>query len=390
MAARRALRPQAELTLDQALALRLRRQRLDALARPAEALAVVRGLSGLHAQLTSSAELTLWARVDGLDRDAVARLLWQERALVKTWAARGTLHLLPAADYGAWVGALSARAERAFLNASRLRYFGVTREQVEAIAAAADAVLRDGEPRSRAELVEAIARSSGDAQLGEKAGESWGSLLKHAAATGALIFAPGEGQQVRFTHPSAWLGDWEPEEADTALAGVARDWLALAGPMTREELARWWGVQPADGGRLLRRLGDEVAPVTVDGEPMHALVADLPELTGAAPSGEGVTRLLPAFDQWTIAVTRHAEQLLPSGVARERVYRAQGWISPIVTVDGRIAGLWRHELRGATLSVAVEPFGRLARERRAAVAAEAERLAAFLGGEPALAWGPLD
>lgn len=390
MAPRSAPPPQAELSLDQALALRLRRQRLDALAAPGEALAVVRGLSGLHAQLLSSAELTLWARVEGLDRDAVTRLLWEERALVKTWAARGTLHLLPASDYGAWVGALSARAERAFLNASRLRYFGVTREQVEAIAAAADAVLRDGEPRTRAELVEAISQQSGDAQLGEKAGESWGSLLKHAAAVGALIFAPGEGQQVRFTHPSAWLGAWEPVPAEEALAGVARDWLALAGPMTREELARWWGVQPADGGRLLRRLGDEAVPVTVDGEPMQALAADLPELERAAPSAEGVVRLLPAFDQWTIAITRHAERLLPAGVARERVYRAQGWISPIVVVDGRVAGLWRHELNGGTLRVAVEPFGRLARERRAAVAAEAERLGTFLGGEPALAWGPLE
>lgn len=389
MAARRPPQPQAELTLEQALGLRLRRQRLDALAPAGAALAVVRALSGLHAQLTSSAELTLWARVDGLDRDAVARMLWEERSLAKTWAARGTLHLLPAADYGAWVGALSARAERAFLNASRLRYFGVTRAQVEAIAAALDAALRDGEPRSRAALAEAIAQESGDAALAEKASESWGSLLKHAAAVGALIFGPGEGQQVRFTHPSTWLGDWEPVERDEALAGVARGWLALAGPMTREELARWWGVAPADGRRLLRRLGDEVVPVTVDGEPMHALAADLPELESATPTA-GVARLLPAFDQWTIAVTRHAERLLPKGVARERVYRAQGWISPIVVVDGRIAGLWRHELRGAQLSVAVEPFGRLAKERRAAVAAEAQRLGAFLGGEPALRWGPLE
>jgi len=389
MAARRAPAPRAELTLDQALALRLRRQRLDARAAPEETLGVVARLCGLHAQLTSSAELTLWARVEGLDRDAVARALWEERSLVKTWAARGTLHLLPAADYGTWVGALSARAERAFLNASRLRYFGVTRAQVEAIAAALDAVLRDGEPRSRAELTEAIARESGDAALAEKASESWGSLLKHAAAVGALIFGPGEGQRVRFTHPTPWLGAWEQAAAQEALAAVARGWLGLAGPMTREELARWWGVAPADGGRLLRLLGDEVAPVTVDGEPMHALAADLPLLEEASAT-EGVVRLLPAFDQWTIAVTRHAERLLPAGVDRARVYRAQGWISPVVTVDGRIAGLWRHELRGATLTVAVEPFGRLARERRAAVAAEAERLGAFLGGEPALRWGPLD
>src|SRR3954468_12001211 len=54
---------------------------------------VVSALCGLHAQLASSAELTLHARVEGLARGWVAGALWARRALVKTWAMRGTLHL---------------------------------------------------------------------------------------------------------------------------------------------------------------------------------------------------------------------------------------------------------------------------------------------------------
>jgi hypothetical protein len=38
-------------------------------------LAVAGRIGGLHAQLMSSAELSLWARVEGLARDAVARAL---------------------------------------------------------------------------------------------------------------------------------------------------------------------------------------------------------------------------------------------------------------------------------------------------------------------------
>jgi hypothetical protein len=65
---------------------------------PAKAmLDVVAGIAGLHAQVMSSAELTLAGRVDGLEPDAVRRALWEERDLVKTWAMRGTLHLLPSA-----------------------------------------------------------------------------------------------------------------------------------------------------------------------------------------------------------------------------------------------------------------------------------------------------
>lgn len=61
-------------------------------------LEVVADLTGLM----SSAELTLWARVEDLAPGAVGRALWEERAQVKSWAMRGTLHLLPAAEYPLW------------------------------------------------------------------------------------------------------------------------------------------------------------------------------------------------------------------------------------------------------------------------------------------------
>jgi hypothetical protein len=66
-------------------------------------VAVVDRLSGLHAQLMSSVDLALWARIDGLTRDAVADALWRQRTLVKMWAMRATLHVLPAADLGTWI-----------------------------------------------------------------------------------------------------------------------------------------------------------------------------------------------------------------------------------------------------------------------------------------------
>jgi hypothetical protein len=69
-------------------------------------LDVVSRLCGVHAQLMSSAELTLWARVDGLARDDVASALWDQRTLVKTWAMRGTLHLLPSSELGLWLAGL--------------------------------------------------------------------------------------------------------------------------------------------------------------------------------------------------------------------------------------------------------------------------------------------
>jgi hypothetical protein len=71
---------------------------------------------------------------------------------------------------------------------------------------------------------------------------------------------------------------------------------------------------------------------------------------------------------------------------RARVYRPQGWLSPVLLVDGRMAGVWSHEVRSDRVAITVEPFAPVGSEVRGGVEAEAERLAAFLGGEPHLTW----
>jgi hypothetical protein len=60
------------------------------------------------------------------------------------------------------------------------------------------------------------------------------------------------------------------------------------------------------------------------------------------------------------------------------VYRAGGWFSPVLLVDGEIAGVWRRE-GGA---VAIEPCAPVGAEVRAAAEAEAARLHAS-----GVAWG---
>src|SRR5438477_2245295 len=96
-----------KLTWPRAAAWRIRRHYLDQRARAGNMLAVASRLCGLHAQVMSAAELTVWARVEDFERQSVQRALWEDRALVKTWAMRGTLHLLPAAELALWHGALS-------------------------------------------------------------------------------------------------------------------------------------------------------------------------------------------------------------------------------------------------------------------------------------------
>ncbi len=372
----------AHLTWRQVMAWRLRRHHLHERA-PAHAMDdVVAGLCGLHAQLMSSAELTLWTRVSDLEPDAVERALWEHRSLVKTWAMRGTLHLLPAADFALWQAGLGTY--RHYLKPAWSRAFGLTPDGVDQLVAAVGDAL-DGRMLTREELARQVSSLTGSAELAHELGQSWGALLKPASFRGRLCYAPSLGQRVRFTRPDQWLAARPAVELDDAMREIPRRFLAAHGPATREDFARWWGIAPAPAGRLIRSLDGAVTEVDVEGTRAWMLTEAVPEAHDADLPARALVRLLPAFDQYVIAATRHADRLLP-GPFKERVYRPQGWLSAVVLVNGRMDGVWRHERKGARVLVAIEPFVDLSPSARSAAEDEAERLAGYLGGALELAW----
>src|SRR5215216_1989304 len=104
---------------------------------------------GIQAQVLSAAELALWARVHELTRADIQAALWQERSLIKTWAMRGTLHLLSADELPLYVAARSMHDSRNW--AGYFAYYGLTPTQQEAFLSAVPHVL-SATPMTRQEL----------------------------------------------------------------------------------------------------------------------------------------------------------------------------------------------------------------------------------------------
>jgi len=333
----------------------------------------------------SSAELTLWARVEDLDRRAVQRALWEDRTLVKTWAMRGTLHLLPADELPLWHAALGT-SRRYLKPAAWKTHFGITIEELDRVTEAVATAL-EGRLLTREELAREVGRLTGSASFGAKLGESsWGTMLRPAAFSGRLCFGPSVGQRVRFTRPDTWLVTTRPPvDPNEAPGAVTRRYLSAYGPATYQDLGRWWtGGGVTKAREWIASLGDEVSKVDLDGRPAWMLAADVREARELPPMRS--VRLLPGFDQYVVGASWHAEHLLPSGVLRSRVYRPQGWISPVLLVNGRMEGVWRHEIKGSRVEVSIEPFVKAPGWVRRAAGEEAERLASFLGGTLRVVW----
>jgi Winged helix DNA-binding domain len=326
------------VTWAQVLGWRMRRQFLDS---PADAgpVEVARRLAGVQAQVASSAELSVALRQAGARGGAVAEAL-AERTLVKTWAMRGTLHLLPVDEAAAYLE-LSA-AHRNWERASWQKAFGATPGDLEAMASAASEALAGDVALTREELTAEIVGRTGSAHLAEVLGSGWGTLLKPLAWWGVLCFGPPRGNRVTFVS-AGWL-----PKADDAAATVLRAFLGAYGPATPELFDKVWLSRGTTRKALLRSwftaMEDELAEVDVEGERRLMLAGQVEELLATEPGD--VVRLLGAFDPYVLGGGTTAVEIVPAA-RRTEVSRAGGWISPVVLYRGRVAGVWSGD--GVTL-----------------------------------------
>jgi hypothetical protein len=301
----------------------------------------------IQAQYAPSTYVGLWSRLEGLERNAVTRAL-ERGTLIQATLMRNTIHVVSRADY--WPLVIAVRSERLAWSRS------VQRTDERAVRRAAERLRRflaDG-PRSQREI---------DA---------------------AGLWVPGVGIRVDLVRvpPS---GTWERRRAD--LYGLAEDWvgpepdldeeeareqlvrryLGAFGPAARTDIANWAGMRLGTlAGALerprLRRFRDE------DGRELLDLTrAPLPAADAPAP-----VRFLPTWDATLLVHARRTGILAEEH--RKRIFHIRNPQSErTFLVDGKVAGAWRYEDGRVTL----EPFHRLPRGARAALEAEAERLAAF-------------
>ena len=323
-------------TTDQVTAWRMSRC-LD-LGEHVDAVAVAGRLAGVQAQVTSSADQAVAVR--GAAPGAVGDALGA-RTLLRTWAQRGTLHLLPVAEAGSYLSLLAA--PRSWEKGSWQRSFA-TAAQIAELTEAASEVL-DGVELTRADLATAILDRTGDESLRELLGSGWGAVLKPLAWQGVLCNgdAPADAGRVTFTSPASRFPGWTglPDPA-TAAATVIPAYLGAHGPATPAAFDQWLirGVsRKPDLRRWFADLAEagELTEVDVEGERRYARTVDLDDLDRARPTGR--LALLPAFDQLLLGPgTAAAEVLEPA--RRPQVSKAAGWIAPIVVRDGKVVGVW--------------------------------------------------
>ena len=366
-----------KLTWPQALAWRMRRQLLDPIG-DEPVTEVVRRLCGVQAQVASSAELAVRVRQRKSKAGEVSKALAEGR-LIKTWAMRGTLHLLTPEDAGNFLSLMASG--RSWELPSWQRYFGLTPKHWELFRPAVREAL-DGNVLTREQLAAAVVATPGLEHVGEELASGWGTLLKPLAWQGDLVFGPSQGNRVTFMAPSAasshWAGVPEPDEAAPR---AILSYLAAFGPATAKRFGAWIS-RGRIGTRSLRAwfedLGDRLEEVELDGEQVYVRAEDVDELASTKLST--AIRLIAGFDQWVLGPGTDDTRII-AAARRRAVSKQSGWIAPAVVAGGVVAGTW-----GVDGDLArVTWFKENGRIPKKSLEAEASRLSIIFGRDLRLA-----
>jgi uncharacterized protein YcaQ len=343
---------------------------------PAELSAVCESVCGIQAQVMSAAHVALWARMHQLKRDDIQAALWTDRALVRTSCMRQTLHLLTAKDFPIYIAAL--RRSRVAAISRIMSKFGVTQREADALNDDVVKALAAG-PLTKLQLTRHLAPRVG------KHVQAWmerfWSVFRLAVVEGLVCYGPEEGGQATLVRVDHWLPKQQRISEQDAQQLLLRRYLRAYGPATLQDFARWTGFPMPEAKSAWTLHQGELSEVDVEGQKGFVLREDLGILKDSA-SGGHVLRLAPSFDPYLLGHVNKNHLLDPAHY--KKVYRESAWISPVVLLNGRVAGIWTSQRQGKQLLLEIEPLAKFSKSIKAKLEEEAASLGEFLNLSPVI------
>ena len=381
---------QIRVSWKQVAAFRLSRHHLSKRTSLAKLPSVPGDIAGAQAQVLLAGQMSIWPRVKGARLRDVDSALWRDHSLVRAWGMRGTMFLLPADELSVFV---RGSGRRAAYNLNWAICHSGSKQDVDKLLDRVAEILE--EPRTRTDLAQMLTESHGY-KTKSKASGGWGDkrkvphvkvgaislsmgfLLHIIRARDVICSGPNKGTEASYVRAEKWIKNWKDVSQEKAERALLVKYLKAHGPATINDFALWEGLYTKDAKDIWAKEAENMVEVDIEGLKASILESDLSELE-SAKLDEPVARLLPYFDSFLLGHKSHLNVVDEKN--RKKVYRNQGWVSPVLLVDGRAQGVWSHVQKKNDLEVKIEPFSKLSSRASEPVSEEASDLGRFLGCE---------
>ncbi len=254
--------------------------------------------------------------------------LFDDGTLVRAWTQRGTLHIVPARDFGWMLQVTGARQLQAA--APRYRELGLDAEVQATVEHAVRAALRGGNALTRAELFDVLSGIGVD-PAGQRGVHSIGNLaLRGIICQGPVVRRPdGVSREQYFVLVEEHITDAHTP-ADPAAELFVR-YIDGHGPATVPDFAWWSGLTLTASRAAAAAAADRVDEID-DG----VFQAPIRPRRSAVPG----IQALASFEEYYIS---YADRSIAGPVERFDAVGPgkNGMVRPILLADGEIIGTWR-------------------------------------------------
>jgi hypothetical protein len=334
--------------------------------------AVVTHLGAVQAQEYPGALWSIGLRIAGATRADVEGAI-VERAIVRTWPMRGTLHFVPAAD---------ARWMLELLTPRIIKGTAALHRQLELDA---PALRRSRTLVGRALTREPVLPRGALYAALEQGGVSTTSLrgihiLRRLSMDRMICQGPHAERQPTFTLFDEWIHTSRQLERDDALRTLAERYFRSHGPAALRDFVYWTGLTVADAKIGLHLAQPSLERVTTgDGE---LWMSNEPRGTDVPASA---AHLLPGFDELMAGYKDRSAMVAPRH-AGGIVSSPNGVFASTLVLDGQVCGTWRRSSSANAVVLEAAPFSRLSAAQKKSFDAPRARYADFLGMPASITW----
>lgn len=321
-------------------------------------------MGAVQAQDYAGSKWAVGLRLPG-STDAAIEQAFAGKEIVRTWALRGTLHLVAACDLRWLLGLVGPVVIRK--NARRYRELGLDDHTLARSSRVIREALQDGNALDRPSL-RAILEDRGILTGGQR----YVYMLQRASLEGLIVQRGMCGNAPVFASPGPYPPGRELKDRSDALRELARRYFTSHGPATLKDFT-WWSGLPASDARA----GLEAAAPGLIRTELDNLSFIGPGNTASAEEEPPAMHLLPAYDEFLVGY-KDRSAMAGHGKWRSLVLK-NGIITPTIVIDGHIAGTWKKTVKNGSVRIVPTPFTPFRRGEAEAFSAAAQRYAEFLG-----------
>lgn len=334
---------------------------------------------GIQSQNFPESLSSFWARIDGFHNNQVMSELRPGGGLVRTRAARGTMHMIPCKDYYTYaLGAADDRYHNWLERTAKERNYPARDERFRLIYRPVLEEIK-GRAVTKEELtaiVFARARS-----LGLKAGVWTG--IGEMEFNGLLVDAGKKGSKSVYMRSDDWIPHLKPPpDRQTCSVELVRRYIARHGPVLKEDILYWAFYSRQQLDKALADLSGEIVELKTAGSKNPMI--DLDRNTDRKYPPPPTAIVLPKYDSLMMTL-RDKSRFMDMRYYR-RVHHALGMVRPTVLVDGFVAAIWRRVAKKNSSSIEVHAFKKLDSDQKGAVEQKFSEYAEYIEQPVAVRW----